>query len=43
MLDEPSSFEEAYVEHVWWDVVKISSKPISKSVIDPRLPLMGVL
>jgi hypothetical protein len=25
---EPSSIEEAYAEHVWWDAIEIGSKPI---------------
>jgi hypothetical protein len=42
-LGEPSSFEEAYAEHVWWDAMEIGSKPIVESMIDSKLALMGVL
>jgi hypothetical protein len=32
-LDEPFSFEEAYVEHAWWDVMETGSKPIIDAMI----------
>jgi hypothetical protein len=40
-LDEPSSFEEAYVEHAWWDAMETGSKPIVESRIDSKLATDG--
>jgi hypothetical protein len=40
-LGEPSSFEEAYAEHVWWDAMEIGSKPIVESMIDSKLAIDG--
>jgi hypothetical protein len=40
-LGEPSSFEEAYAEHVWWDAMEIGSKPIMESMIDSKLAVDG--
>ena len=36
-LDEPSSSEEAYIEHLWWDAMEIGSKPIVESLIGSKL------
>jgi hypothetical protein len=33
-LDEPSSLEEVYGKHVWWDAMELCSQPIVELVMD---------